>query len=928
MKVKRHKNPIFEQRYLEGETLSENEVETYLESRGFVKEADKPVKSYSITIDGTKYVVSDFSDNFIRDLKGNVYAIDAGLDIIDEEVNLSESKDTEESDLPFQASEERFKPISPQEGKALLELLSKNGLAKDIRNIQELLEEIKNKYGEEARTRFLIAWHGGRDKIDNFSIKNTEQLFGGEIKMMSTPKGEVYGAVKNGIVYLDFDKLNSNTPIHEFGHLWNDFVMAANKPLWGKGVELAKQSEYWEKIAKNPTAFGLPKNATENQIANEVLARLYGNRGEAITQEKGLKEKLSAWIQEVWEWLGSKLGIRDLSADQIQNLTLKQFVDGAIADMLSGNAIKINTEIANQKKYDFDVSGITESNAQEMQRIKAEAQANGTFMQSPNGKPTNLNERQWLQVRTAQFKKWFGDWELANKLQMIEDLATIGIVPHSYDIKELEQIYNNTQNVGNKYDNRKVSFSHSVFGKMRRFGTDGNFAKIVPQLKDIFDNSVPIYSEQEQIKDGHKQHPNLVGYHNYLGKVNIEGKDYYVRFTVQEHRTTEEKKEARIPNELHNTFVSDVEIYNAAKTEITGLGTTEQVTVSGIKIDAKLQQFFETAREARDNSSKVVDANGEPMVVYHGSPNEFTKFTTKNKYIWTTNPVTGQKEKHFWSVIGSLGEGSYFTYNKDYAEEFSDNGGILYETFLNIRNPYRGRFDGTQKDMIQAGYDGAQGVNFEEDIYMAVSPSQIKSSTSNNGNFDELSDDIRYQENVAAQEYFRTHPDRLPLTLSVFERAEFKAYRGKNIRPNEMAGLLNLSGIKAIEKELIKGVIKANYPNSKTIPYDEFEAAVRANIIPLDKIESESYATYGSSNLWNQTPDNAYTLILNMPEVEHGKQGHFSGEFKTKNARKIDYVPRQLDEKTWVAVDAKYMESGANEANIISFVGTADNSKE
>lgn len=46
----------------------------------------------------------------------------------------------------------------------------------------------------------------------------------------------------------------------------------------------------------------------------------------------------------------------------------------------------------------------------EMQSIKDKAIADGTFMKAPNGKPTNLNERQWLQVRTKNFINWFGDW--------------------------------------------------------------------------------------------------------------------------------------------------------------------------------------------------------------------------------------------------------------------------------------------------------------------------------------------------------------------------------------------------------------------------------------------------------------------------------------------------------------------------------------
>ena len=48
---------------------------------------------------------------------------------------------------------------------------------------------------------------------------------------------------------------------------------------------------------------------------------------------------------------------------------------------------------------------------EEMQSIKTKVQSDGTFMLAPNGEPTNLTERQWLQVRTDAFKEWFGDWE-------------------------------------------------------------------------------------------------------------------------------------------------------------------------------------------------------------------------------------------------------------------------------------------------------------------------------------------------------------------------------------------------------------------------------------------------------------------------------------------------------------------------------------
>lgn len=58
----------------------------------------------------------------------------------------------------------------------------------------------------------------------------------------------------------------------------------------------------------------------------------------------------------------------------------------------------------NVKQSKFDI------NERELEDIKKKAIADGTFMKAPNGNPTNLNERQWLQVRTKAFKDWFGDW--------------------------------------------------------------------------------------------------------------------------------------------------------------------------------------------------------------------------------------------------------------------------------------------------------------------------------------------------------------------------------------------------------------------------------------------------------------------------------------------------------------------------------------
>ena len=47
----------------------------------------------------------------------------------------------------------------------------------------------------------------------------------------------------------------------------------------------------------------------------------------------------------------------------------------------------------------------------EMEQIKKDAIEWWYFLQAPNWKPSNLNEKLWLLVRTKNFKKWFWDWE-------------------------------------------------------------------------------------------------------------------------------------------------------------------------------------------------------------------------------------------------------------------------------------------------------------------------------------------------------------------------------------------------------------------------------------------------------------------------------------------------------------------------------------
>lgn len=47
----------------------------------------------------------------------------------------------------------------------------------------------------------------------------------------------------------------------------------------------------------------------------------------------------------------------------------------------------------------------------EYAEVEARYRDTDQWLKAPNGRPTNLTERQWVQVRTPSFKAWFGDWE-------------------------------------------------------------------------------------------------------------------------------------------------------------------------------------------------------------------------------------------------------------------------------------------------------------------------------------------------------------------------------------------------------------------------------------------------------------------------------------------------------------------------------------
>ena len=162
------------------------------------------------------------------------------------------------------------------------------------------------------------------------------------------------------------------------------------------------------------------------------------------------------------------------------------------------------------------------------------------------------------------------------------------------------------------------------------------------------------------------------------------------------------------------------------------------MSIENVTQSQQFKRWFGDWQNKPETASKVVNEDGTPKTVYHGTNAEFNTFQSKNGVY-------------------------FFSESRDYAESMAEErgGSRVVEAYLNIRNPLyvqmkEGSFtDPTQEApyIRQAKDEGHDGVVFtlnsgnemvDDTFYAAFSPRQIKSATDNVGTFDRDNPDIRY----------------------------------------------------------------------------------------------------------------------------------------------------------------------------------------
>lgn len=162
--------------------------------------------------------------------------------------------------------------------------------------------------------------------------------------------------------------------------------------------------------------------------------------------------------------------------------------------------------------------------------------------------------------------------------------------------------------------------------------------------------------ESRQVKKG--MYPAVLNVQNPIVEKNQN--TYYEEQRGLFTKAKKDKNDAIVSDEANNEFGSDVVVIFNPKENVHFLGT---------KQDIENFKNWKSSNKDKTNVSKVVDENSEPLLVWHGTTENFDAFS--KSWRGATDP-------------GDWGLGFYFSPKKSSSEMYGDT---LMPVFLSIKNP-------------------------------------------------------------------------------------------------------------------------------------------------------------------------------------------------------------------------------------------------
>ena len=261
---------------------------------------------------------------------------------------------------------------------------------------------------------------------------------------------------------------------------------------------------------------------------------------------------------------------------------------------------------------------------------------------APNGKVSNLTEKQYAQVRTKAFKEWFGDW------------INSSIIPTSFMPKRgwtIGKVIDNPTDAANICDNTQIKVLNHI---IQQFGKPNSRGKFYAKPVIIWAKS-PI---------------NNLQIHHSTVAVRINGDIYLYDMPQSEYIKYNSENNGTVIKEYSPRLIKYTEenLKNLYGTSNENIHINDEPILDNNIIELPLS-----------NASKVVDENGEPLVVYHGSVAKFNTFDkNKNKKgYWEDangNTIEFDTNNTFFFSNNKAVAKSYTLLNELTGAEISDSG--------------------------------------------------------------------------------------------------------------------------------------------------------------------------------------------------------------------------------------------------------------
>lgn len=355
---------------------------------------------------------------------------------------------------------------------------------------------------------------------------------------------------------------------------------------------------------------------------------------------------------------------------------------------------------------------------------------------APNGKPSRLNAHQWKQVRTPEFKAWFGDWEASAILngEPLTSMKTADAPSGGFKAVEdwAASLFAEQGGVAVREGLGEVLLDRRAAKTSMAHGGANQYKKVAfAAVKDVIERGALV----------HRTANGDVDSFYFSAPVDIDGVNNIE--TVLVHRDANTGRMY-----LHSVMAKESLLNHQVSRADAGAsersGSTDSEGISRI-----LQDLVR-----RNGVSKVVDENGEPRVVYHGTNRDFNIFKTK----------AGPRSQ----MVGDW-DGVHFTNDLDQAQSIADSlarreGGEpkVVEAYLLAENPtafgqYRTKAQAEAKNHDSRLTENNTGLQ----EWTVFSPTQIKSATGNNGNFSPANPDIRESRSSGPAQWQAPEPSRL-----------------------------------------------------------------------------------------------------------------------------------------------------------------------